>query len=178
MALRTNAVLVTIVATVVTIGGIACTAPAPRQEVAPPPPDYAAQLRPIVDIFIGVWNSKEYDKLDGILSADFHRTAPDQNAEGPAAMKAFMAQVHTAYPDFHIVVDESAYKDGVAFVQWTVTGTNTGEGANPPTGKSVNISGITLLRFADGKITEEIVQFDTATLMAQLEASAVPHASQ
>lgn len=102
--------------------------------------------------------------------------APDQSADGLAAMKEFMAQVHTAYPDFHIVVNESLYGDNLAFLNWTVTGTNTGEGSVPPTGKTVNISGITMLRFAGGMITEEIAHYDTATMMAQLGLSAVPHA--
>ncbi len=33
---------------------------------------------------------------------------------------------------------------------------------------------MTMLRYANGKITQEIVHYDTATLTAQAETSAVP----
>jgi len=35
-----------------------------------------------------------------------------------------------------------------------------------------------MLRFADGKITHEIVHYDTQTMMTQLELTGVPHASE
>lgn len=133
---------------------------------------------PLVDTFIEVWNTREYDKLDGIMTADFQRVAPDQSADGLAAMKEFMAQVHATYPDFQIKMSESAYKHDVGLLLWTATGTNTGEGASPPTGNSIDVSGITMLRFADGKFALEVAHYDTATLMEQLGTSAVPHAEQ
>ncbi|MDH3510864.1 MAG: ester cyclase [Gammaproteobacteria bacterium] len=50
-------------------------------------------------------------------------------------------------------------------------GLKTNESAEP-----VEVSGISLLRFADSKITEEIVHYDTATLNAKLGKAEVPHA--
>lgn len=130
-----------------------------------------------VETFFAVWNREEgYDRLDSILATDFRRVAPDQNAEGRAEMKEFMRQVHTVYPDFQIELNESAHEGDVAFTYWTVTGTHSGEGAVPASGKSVDVSGITLLRFEDGMITEELAYYDTATLQEQLGVEAVPHA--
>lgn len=136
----------------------------------------ALQLSPALATFIEVWNSKDYDKLDKALTEDFRRRAPDQNAEGRAAMKEFMRQVHAAYPDFRIVANEDSHQGEVAFLRWTVTGTNTGPGAFPPTGKRITTSGITMVRFApDGRIVEEAAEYDTATLASQLGLEAVPH---
>ncbi len=148
---------------------VACQ-PAAEQ---PASPDYAAEYGPAVDVIIDAWNSKAYDKLDGVLAADFTRIAPDQNADGLEGMKAFMAQGHAAYPDFAITSNQRAYAPGVAFVEWTATGTDSGVGGS---GKRFEVSGATMLRFANGKITHEIVYFDTATLMRQLGAESVPHA--
>jgi len=145
---------------------------------APALPDYAAELEPMAKSFISVWGSKDYDQLDAIAAADFRRTAPDQNVNGLVEMKTFMGQVHTAYPDFHIVIDESHVVKDLATMIWTVTGTNTGEGAFPPTGKSIRVQGMTMLRFAGGKIVEEVVFYDTATITEQLGLGAVPHAAQ
>jgi steroid delta-isomerase-like uncharacterized protein len=157
---------------IVTILG--CQAPAPP--AAPPPVDHAAKLGPAIEEIFEVWNTKEYDRLDAILAADFRREAPDQEAEGIDGMKEFMGQVHTTYPDFRIVADETYFDKDVAIVVWTVTGTNTGEGALPPTGKSVEIRGMTICRFRDGKIYEEDVFYDTAGVSEQLGLEAVPHA--
>lgn len=119
---------------------------------------------------MSVWNTKEYDKLDAVLAPDFRRTGPDQNTETLAELKAFMRQVHTAYPDFHILSNEVAYKGDVGFRKWTVTGTY------PAHGRKIEIPGMTLVRFKNGKMTEEWAHFDAATLQAQLEVDAVPHA--
>lgn len=154
----------TLATATLTVAVAACQPPAP----AAPPADYAATLGPITDKFIGVWNSKDYSQLDAIMPADFRRTAPNGGANSLAEMKEFLRQLHTAYPDFHIVVDESAYKENVGFVEWTVTGTNTGDAATKATGKPIKVSGITRLKFKDGKITDEIAYFDMATLQAQL----------
>lgn len=106
-------------------------------------------------------------KRDGLDSA------PDQNADGPAKMNAFMAGVHDTYANFRIKLDASTYADDVGFVLWSSVsnGLKSNESTN-----AVEVSGISMLRFADGKMTEEIVHYDTATLNAQLGTSAVPHA--
>lgn len=151
----------------------ACQQPG-QPPAAPAAPGYAAELGPKVKAFIEVWNTKDYDALDGVMAPDFIRRAPDQNADGRDAMKAFMQQVHAAYPDFRIVVNDRAFNKDLAFVQWTVTGTYTAEGAEP---KSVTVPGATMLRFSGGMLTEEHAFFDTASLLAQTGAAAVPHAA-
>jgi len=155
---------------------VACqqTAAAPPQAAAPAAPDYAAEYGPLVDTFFEVWNDQDYAKLDGVAAADYIRRAPDQNADGLEAMKAFMQQVHVAYSDFEIVDNEAAYGDGFAFTQWTVTGTFTAEGAEPV---PVAVDGATLLRIAGGTITEEHAYYDTAGLEAQTGTATPPHAA-
>jgi steroid delta-isomerase-like uncharacterized protein len=152
---------------------VACQ-PAAEPPAAPAAPDYAAQYDPAIDAIFDAWNSKQYDQLDGVLAADFTRIAPDQNADGPEGLKAFMAQTHATYPDFALTSNQRAYAPGVAFVEWTATGTDSGEGGS---GNPIEVSGATMLRFADGKITREIAYFDTATLMRQVGADTMPHAN-
>lgn len=144
----------------------------PAEETASNTVDHAAA----VETIFAVWNSKNYDELDAVLAPDFRRRGPDQNAESLEEMKDFMRQVHTAYPDFHIEMKESAYDGDVGFTHWKVTGTHSGEGSVPATGKSIDLDGATVLRFGDGLITEEIAYFDTAALQAQLGVESVPHA--
>ena len=58
---------------------------------------------------------------------------------------------------------------------WTGAGTHDGELMGmPPTGKSVEIAGITIDRIADDKIAESWTCFDTLGMMQQL--GAIPEA--
>lgn len=117
-----------------------------------------------------VWNTKEYDRLDAALAPGFRRQGPDQNAESLVEMKEFMRQVHDTYPDFQIESNETVYEGDIGFRHWTVTGTYAANG------KRIEISGITMHRFQDGMMTGESAYYDTATIEAQLDVEAVPHA--
>ncbi len=163
-------------ATLIFVGAACQQQPVTEQAETTEPVDITAELEAGAKTFIEMWNTENYDLLDTAMTADFKRHAPDQSVEGLEAMKEFVGQVHAAYPDFHIVIDESAYGENVGFIHWTVTGTHSGEGSVPATGKSIEISGITMLRFQDGMITDEIVHYDTASMQAQLETEGLPHA--
>ena len=150
---------------------VGCSAPAPTTSAAAAPPDYAAELKPAFDAYIDAWNTQNYDNIANYFAEDFHRIAPDQNVDTRDGLIEFMRRVHATYPDFHIAVGDSAYLKDESFNQWTATGTATLEdGTQVP----VKVDGLTLLRYADGKITEERVYFDTAQLTKAL--GAIPHA--
>lgn len=138
-------------------------------------PDREATLAATVDALEEVWNSGDYDRLDTILAADVRRDGPDQDAEGIEAMRQFMEQVRTTYAPFQITFDDVAYGEDLAFVHWTVTGGSPVE-SGAESGAGVEQSGITLLRFDEsGRITDEIVHFDTAALESQVGSEDLPH---
>jgi steroid delta-isomerase-like uncharacterized protein len=95
--------------------------------------------------------------------------------EGPVAFKRALANLHRALPDLVVTVeDEVAEGDRVA-LRWTMRGTHRGECfGNPPTGKIVAWSGLTIYRFAEGKVTEEIGEEDGLGLFRQLGAIITP----
>ena len=150
---------------------VACQAPAPP--AAQEAPDYAAELEPVFNAFIEVLNTKDYSKLEGLFAPGFRRVAPDQNANGPEEMAEFIRQIHSAYPDFQITLGESLFGDGISFNQWTATGTTTREDG---TQAVIETPGLTMVRYADGMITEEWVYYDTAAMMEQLGMADIPHA--
>ena len=124
-----------------------------------------------------VWDSADVDKLDAITHSDFTRTAPDLNANSLDELKAFILQVHEAYPDFSITNDGmAAGADGV-FMQWTVTGSDTARGEDA-TGNSMRVTGISRYRFSDGKIASELVIFDTGSALTQLDTTELPHTAE
>lgn len=129
--------------------------------------------RALAEAYIETWNSKDFDRIDSLMSADFKRSAPDQNADGPAELKAFMGNVHDTYANFGITLDASSSSGNMIFVAWTSTSNGLQGNESEET---ITVSGISMLRFTDGAITEEIVHYDTATLNALLGTTEVPHA--
>ena len=104
------------------------------------------QMLAAIATWVEAWDTGNTDGLDAITAPDFKRTAPDQNATGLDELKALIGNVHKIYPDFNITNDASAAGPNGGFVQWTATGTDSGSEA--PTGKSMNVTGISRYQFA------------------------------
>jgi len=76
-----------------------------------------------------------------------------------------------------VVLDENYHTQDRSFHLWTFTGTNTGPGAAPSTGKSVKLNGATFIRYQDGKIAEERVYFDVLDWQKQPGYTMTPPAA-
>jgi hypothetical protein len=158
-----------LIAVVVSLLASGCQAPT-VSEPAAPAPDYEAEHGPVAEAFREVWNTQDYDRFDTIATSDYQRIGPDANADGREAMKEFIRGAHAAYTDFHITFDEAWYGESSVAVVWTVTGTNEG--------KSVKVSGATVLEIVGGLIAVERVYYDRQTVTEQLDLAAVPHVSE
>ena len=83
-----------------------------------------------------------------------------------------------AFPDLHMKVDKLLAEQDLVAVRWTARGSNTGSGNGiPATGRTVEISGTTLFRMADGRIAEEWTCADSMGLMRQLGMLPTPAAA-
>ncbi len=132
-------------------------------------PDPSQELKTLVDKYVEIWNSGNLSELDAIMDSNYVRTANTlPNVEGLDGQKKLISGFRTAYPDGKLVLEEEVYSENKAVGRWVYTGTNTGPGEMPPTGKQIKIWGITILHFANGKLTREIVSFDNQALMEQL----------
>lgn len=94
-------------------------------------------------------------------SASFNYTL-DQDLEASSSW-------HAAMPNLTVKVERTVADGDMVAVHWQLTGTNTvATGGMPGKGDRVGIEGMTFLRFAAGKITEEWTVLDIATLRKQL----------
>ena len=98
------------------------------------------------------WNQGNVDTLDELCD-------PNYTLHGLGGLDKFKAAItnfRTAFPDIQFAIDEMiAEGDKVAY-RWTARGTQHGEyQGRPPTGKVTTTTGITIVRFADGKIIED-----------------------
>jgi steroid delta-isomerase-like uncharacterized protein len=121
-------------------------------------------------IFEDVWNRKNLGAIDELIAADYvHHDANSPTASGIDGYKQFVNYYMNAFPDAHFTI-EDAFTDGQNEVtRWTVVGTHEGELAGiPRTGQRFSVTGITIARIANGKITESWNSWDALGLMQQL----------
>lgn len=135
-----------------------------------------SQMLTAVSAWLEAWDSGNTDKLGEIALADYKRIAPDQNVDNLDELRVFIGQVHAAYPDYRLTNDGAAAGPDGAFVQWTVTGTDTG--SENSTGNSLTVTGFSRYTFVDGKIASELVVFDTGSVLAQLATEEMPHMTE
>ena len=131
--------------------------------------DYSKELKPLLDKGVAIWNNGNLDEVDVLWDPNVVRTANQlTDVKGIDGIKKVIAAFRTAYPDLKLTIDEEIYAKNKITLRWTLTGTNTGPGEIPPTGKEIKIWGISILHFANGKLTREYVSFDNQALMEQL----------
>ncbi|MFQ5911524.1 MAG: ester cyclase [Thermoplasmata archaeon] len=119
-----------------------------------------------------VWNQRELDVLDEIMGADVvshEATTEHVVGHGLNAMKQGITIYLTAFPDLHSTIDSMIAEGDKVVQRWTATGTNKGELMGmPATGKQATWIGVTIYRFADGKIAELWWAWNALGLLQQL----------
>ena len=115
--------------------------------------------------------------LDGYLEL-YHADAVlhDLGVEpGIENIRQFYQGYLTAFPDAHVAVEDLMAEAEKVTCRYTFTGTHRGSLMGiPPTGKAVNVNGITILRFAGGQCVERWTQTDFLGLMQQLGVIPAP----
>ncbi len=120
-------------------------------------PDPSTHLKPLLERYLAAWNTGHFDGLEDVVSDQFElRMSPRyQPVRTLDSLKASITYWRTAYPDFHIALDEVIYAPNAATVRWTIHATNSGPGRNPPTGKSIVVPGMSILHISSNKIIDE-----------------------
>ncbi|MGB5848900.1 MAG: ester cyclase [Ignavibacteriaceae bacterium] len=139
--------------------------------------DYSTELNPILDKYLEAWNEGDLEILDEITTLDFElRINPDFEAKNSRdLLKEDISNTRMAYPDFLVTVDDRLFVSDTAIViRWTITGTNTGAGSHPPTGKRANSNGFSIIFFAEGKLTGEWIAYSDLTWVKQLGFTMTP----
>ena len=115
--------------------------------------------------------------LDAVVHADYleHADGPPGLPSGLAGLKASMGVYREAFPDLTIAIERYLEQGDTGCAIVRMTGTNTGSfmGA-PPTGRSIDISGIDVVRLVDGKCAEHWGAEDSLGMFAQLGLSSIP----
>ncbi len=113
-----------------------------------------------------VFNQQRLDLVDEIYAAEHtHNGRPST----PAGNRRIIGAILYAFPDGSMTVQEQLTVGNQVVSRWTLSGTDTGGYmGRAPTGKRIEVGGISICRVLDGKISEEWEYFNEGGLLRQL----------
>ena len=117
-------------------------------------------------------NDKDLAALSEIFADDFvvHFHGGREELHGLDEYREYMAETHEAFPDLTITFEDVVAEDDLVTVRYTGSGTHEGEYEGiEPTGETVDLSGMRIVRVEDGKIAEAWGQRDDLGTLAQLD---------
>lgn len=124
-----------------------------------------------------LWNRRNLEALGATYATGFGFEGPtDRKFCGAGNYREFLDSILGAFPDLEVQVDEVYWMgndvDGyLTSERWSAEGTHTGPGLyGEPTGKPIQIWGITQHEIAGGRIVREWLLFNELDLMMQLAA--------
>ncbi len=124
-----------------------------------------------------LWNSRDFAAIGNAYTENFAFEGPtDRKFAGAHPYRELLQSLFTAFPDVEVQVDEVYWmgNDDEGYLtseRWSAEGTHAGPGLyGEPTGKPVQIWGITQHHIVDGRIVAEWMLFNELDLMMQLAA--------
>jgi steroid delta-isomerase-like uncharacterized protein len=120
------------------------------------PSSSAAQAEALVRRWFElIWNQRRLDAIDELASPDGVLHAEGQELRGRAALRRRAAEVHAAFSDIVMKIEDITVHNGVVICRWRATFTHTGPWLGiPPTGKRGVVCASTWIRVEDGWLTE------------------------
>jgi steroid delta-isomerase-like uncharacterized protein len=129
-------------------------------------PNRSANL--VARVIQDVWNTGRVHELDRILAAGYvrHGRIRDTSIH---ALKESILLARSAFPDLQTSIEHIVTEGDLVASHWRSAGTHRGSFYDlPMTGKTVEITGMTFSRLADGQIIEEWENWDHTDLFASL----------
>jgi steroid delta-isomerase-like uncharacterized protein len=122
-------------------------------------------------LFEEVWNKGNVSVADELFATTYthHDSSTPDVGRGPDSEKKRVTLYRNAFPDLRLTIDDMIAEGETVVARWSCRGTHKGElNGIAPTGKQVNITGVSIARFTNGKMFEGYVNWDALGLMQQL----------
>jgi steroid delta-isomerase-like uncharacterized protein len=122
-------------------------------------------------LFEEVWNKGNLPLADELFTPNYahHDASTPDVGRGPESEKKRATLYRTAFPDMRLNIEDIIAEGETVMARWSCRGTHKGDFSGiAPTGKQFNISGVSIARFANGKMAEGWVNWDALGLMQQL----------
>jgi len=125
-----------------------------------------------------VWNQGDEATIDALCAKEaigYGQAEHGSDIHGPEQFKQFWRGFRAAFSEMHVEIYDTIEEGDKAVVRWTMIMKHTGPfSGTPPTGRVVKVNGISIQRFAGGKIIAGWDNWDQLGLLVQL--GAVPQA--
>ena len=130
-------------------------------------------VRNIVEKYGQTWDvDAPQGIIDEVFAADVvdHNPQPGQTA-GIEGVKNIIKLYQAAFPDLHLSSDDIIISGDRAALRWSATGTHEGDQLGvPATHKTVQFTGIDILRIENGRIVERWGEANALEVMQQIQA--------
>jgi len=115
-------------------------------------------------------NQHKLELIDELLTPDYVLHDPaNPMVQDRETFKQFLNGHYAAFPDIQWTIEDVVAEGDRVVVRWILTGTHEGPLMGiPPTGKQVQMWGISIYRIAEGKVAEEWAVADVMGFMQQL----------
>ncbi len=118
-----------------------------------------------------VWNKGNLQVTEELFAPNYthHDPSTPDAGRGPEGEKKRATLYRTAFQDFRLTIEDLIAEGETVMARWTCRGSHRGVlNSIAPTGKQFAITGISVARFADGKMVEGWINWDALGLMQQL----------
>lgn len=118
-----------------------------------------------------VWNKGNPKVTDELFTPNYthHDASTPDVGRGPDSEKKRATLYRAAFPDLRLTIEDIIAEGETVVARWSCRGTHRGDLSGiSPTGKQVNITGVSIARFANGKMAEGWVNWDALGMMQQL----------
>ncbi len=116
------------------------------------------------------YNAKNAALVSELFAPTLRLQTPDGLISGLAGASGLLQAYATAFPDFHLTIDDLLAEGDKVVLRYTFTGTHRGPlGDTPATGKHVNLpNAIGIYRLTGGKVSEGHLAWDKYALLEQI----------
>jgi steroid delta-isomerase-like uncharacterized protein len=116
------------------------------------------------------WNKKNAALVSELFAPNVSLHTPDGELTGLEGASFLLQAYATAFPDFHLIVDDLLAEGNKVVLQWTFIGTHRGPLAEiPASGRQVNVPRcIAIFRVDAGKVIHGQFAWDKYALLQQL----------
>jgi steroid delta-isomerase-like uncharacterized protein len=122
-------------------------------------------------LFEEVWNKGNLQVTEDLFTPNYvhHDSSTPDVGRGPEGEKKRVTLYRTAFPDLRLTVEDIIAEGETVTARWSCRGTHKGDlNGIAPTGKQFHITGVSIARFTNGKMSEGFVNWDALSLMQQL----------
>lgn len=117
------------------------------------------------------WNEGDLEVIDDLFAADSldHVPLVPMEIRGPEGHKQLINAFRSTFPDLEVTIHEMIAEGDLVAHRVIIRGTHDGDFVGiDPAGEEIEVAGLVLVRFEDGKIAESWANFDALGILQQI----------